>query len=287
MVNNDKKIAVVTDSTAGIKKDNDESIIVIPLSFIFGEDVFLDGVNINSHEFFDIAEKYFHEKNILPKTSQPSIGATIDAFAEILKDYDEIIYITISSEMSGTYQSGVLAANEFPNRVHVIDSRTTVAMQADLARFALKLVNQGMDSQKIVEKLEAVKGNCEVYFVVNSLEHLHRTGRISKMSMQLGSFLKLKPVLTITDGSVVVDEKIRTIKKAHLALVDKVAKMKVNDKTVITVLDAKADEYCEMLQKQVSELFSEKEIYKADISPVIAVNTGPKIIGVTVTNYEE
>ncbi len=281
-----KKIGIVVDSTSGIKNGDYEGVTMIPLSFIFGDETYLDGVDLNAKEFFEVSDRHFQKDKTLPMTSQPSIGKTIEVFEELLNEYEELIYITLSSKMSGTYQAGVVAAREFSNKVHVIDTELVSKLVEDLVIFALPLVEKGLSAAEIIEHIEATKKNFNVFFAVDTLEHLNRMGRISATSKTIGTLLKLKPMLSIVDGEVVSIEKIRTTKKAHDAIFTKIKSLDIKDSTIITILSGDSDDYCEAMRERLLAQYPHKQIEIKEISPVVCVNTGPGVLGVSITDYE-
>lgn len=280
------KIAIVVDSTSGLtrkKADETEGIYMIPLAFMFGEEVYLDGVDLTTDEFLNKCEELYEKDGTLPTTSQPSIGECMDYFEELLKSYDEIIYFTISEKMSGTYQSGVLASKEFDGKVTVVNSESTVHAQLYLAQNARKMADEGKSIPEILERTKEIINDTEVLFVVGDLKHLQRTGRIGAAAKVIGNALQLKPILTIEDGEVSTYEKVRNISKAYKKFVDIVESRELTQNDRIFIVQAGAVERAELLKSGLSEKYEaiiEEDF--VDLSPVIAVNTGPDVAGAVI-----
>lgn len=280
-----KNIAILLDSTSGLTLEASkefDNIFMIPLYFIFGDESYKDGIDLNVKEFLKKSEELYEKSGILPTTSQPAIGECIDMYKDILKDFDEIVYITISQKMSGTYQSGVLAAEEFDGKVTVIDSKTTSFGTYIPGVVAANLAKEGKDVAEIVEVVNKIIEESEVYFVVSDLKHLQRTGRIGAAAATIGNALQLKPVLTIANGEVTQYEKVRNVKKAHKKIVSYFEEKNLTENDLICITGADADEYEAFIKGEVLSLFPNIKIMREDLSPVIAVNTGPGTTGLFV-----
>ncbi len=278
-----KKIGVIVDSTSGMTMEESkkyEGLTMIPLQVIFGEESYLDGVTLSTNEFFEKCEVYYNKSGILPTTSQPSVGRCIELFEELLKTYDELIYYTISSKMSGTFQSGVLASQEFGGRVHVIDTYTTSVPLMLSAIKSLELIEKGLSVSNVLEQVKPIYEANDLYFVVSDLKHLQRTGRIGAAAAKIGNALQLKPVLTIVEGEVSAVEKVRNLKKAHKKIISYIEKGGISDDDCFYVVSGAADEYIDGIVEQVKQINPNTEVRTTDLSPVIGVNTGPGVVGV-------
>lgn len=274
------KIAIVTDSTAVMHENtirDHKNLYTIPLQILMGDDVYKDGVDITPSEFFGIVDK----QDVLPTTSQPSVGDVLDMFEDLLKEYDEVIYITISSKISGTYTTGLLAKNQLPEKnIHVFDSLSTSVVQQRLVLEAIRMAQENMTGKEIIETLEMMKENTSIYLVVDDLKHLGRTGRVSNVSAVVGAMLKIKPILTFKQGEINLKSKIRTITKAHNEVINILKETDINDKSFIMIAHADAFEYVDSVKEKIQNIYPEKEIVVSELSPVISVHTGPKTLGV-------
>ncbi|MFV0498732.1 MAG: DegV family protein [Bacilli bacterium] len=277
-----EKVAILLDSTSGLTMEEAskyENIFMIPLYTIFGNDSYKDGVELDTKEFFAKTETFFQKFNSMPTTSQPSIGECVEMYEKLLKDFDHIIYITISNKMSGTYQNGILAKQDYKDKVTVIDSMTTSFGTYFAGIIASKYVLSGKNIDEICKMIKQINAESLLYFVVSDLKHLQRTGRIGAAAATIGNALQLKPILTIKNGEVTEFEKIRNIKKAHKKIIAYLGELSVNEDDVIGIALADADEYGRWIKEEVEKLFPKTKIIVKDLSPVISVNTGPGTVG--------
>lgn len=218
-----EKIRILTDSGSDITAPYPENLTVIPLTIHFGDEEYQDGVTIDHRTFY---EKLTNGDK-LPTTSLVSPGVFADAFAQARRQGETVIAIILSGKLSGTYQSAVLAAQEFEH-VYVVDSRNATLGEQILVRYALQLVGQGLDARAIVEELERVKPHVNLMGMPDTLEYLHRGGRISKTVALLGGALSIRPVLRLMDGEVVMIGKARGSKNGNNFLIQEVNKSGVD-----------------------------------------------------------
>ena len=211
-------IRIIVDSTADLTPQVRQRVAVVPLTVHFGEEEFMDGVDITGRQFY---EKLVTSK-VLPTTSQASPHAFSEVFGRAVADGDTVIAIVVSSQLSGTYQSAVIAAEEYPGQVHVVDSLNIALGSAILTEYALRLVDEGCDPARIVTRLEEVKTHICLMAVVDTLEFLQRGGRLSKTAAIAGGILSIKPVIALVDGMIKVIAKGRGNKQANSLMNQKV-----------------------------------------------------------------
>lgn len=206
-------IKILIDSAADISKEeaNKLGVTMVPMSITFGDEEYWDGVNLMPNEFY---EKLI-ESSVLPKTSLINAFRWEEEFESGLKDGDELIVITISSKLSGTYQSAVEASRKFNGKVHVVDSLSAAIGERLLCLHALDLIKNGESAEKIVDALESKKKKLKIIALVGTLEYLKRGGRISSTVAFAGELLSLKPVLGLVDGEVKMLGKAMGSKKAN------------------------------------------------------------------------
>lgn len=213
------KTRIIVDSTADLVAEVKERVHTVPLSVIFGEDVYLDGVTIDHKTFY---EKLV-ESDVLPTTSQ----ATPDAFMREMEKAQEAgesaVVITVASQFSGTYQSACIAAAEYEN-VYVVDSGSAAMGSGILVELALRLLDEGMSAQEIAARLEEEKKKVVVVALVDTLEYLKRGGRISKSVAFAGAMLNIKPVLAVINGEIQMLGKARGSKMGNNLLVQEIDK---------------------------------------------------------------
>ena len=209
-------IKIIADSTADLTSALKAQVSIVPLSIHFGEEEFLDGVTITHEQFY---QRLTNSKE-LPRTSQPSPEAFVHAYEQATADGSDAIVLTVSATLSGTYQSACIAAEDFPG-VYVVDSGTVAIGTGILAQLALQLVQEGLPTAEVVRRLEQEKGRVDVIAMVDTLEYLHKGGRLSKTAAIAGGLLNIKPILTIHDGQITVLGKARGIKQGYSLLNDK------------------------------------------------------------------
>ena len=211
-------IRIITDSTVDADITYTKNFSIVPMTVTFGEEEYSDGVNLSKQEFYSKLET----GDVLPKTSQASPDAFARVFRTLGRD-EQAIVITVTSRLSGTYQSARIAAEDFPN-VRVVDSRNVSIGSGVLAEYAQKCVDRGMELDELFEHL--IRKRDEVCLVarLDTLEYLKKGGRISGATAFAGGVLNIKPVVTMKDGELVMLGKARGSKKANNFLVEQVEK---------------------------------------------------------------
>jgi DegV family protein with EDD domain len=193
-----------------------EGIALVPLRLIFGTEEYQDRVDITPYKFY---EKLI-ESDDLPTTSMASVYDFQKALEPIVAAGDDVVIVTISSKLSGTYQSAHIAAADYPDRVYAVDSQNVSIGAQVLIRQALRLRDQGWTAQAIAQELERLRDNVCVLALLDTLEYLKRGGRISKTVAFAGGVLGIKPVVTVHDGEVALLGKARGSKKGNNLLVE-------------------------------------------------------------------
>ncbi len=274
-------VRFIVDSTAAPPREflQKNRIREVPLRLLFGMKEFRDRVDIQPDEFFDMLEK----ADRLPTTSQPPISDFADVYKEILDEGDEIVVLTISSKLSGTYQSALDAAELFPGApITVIDSLTTSAGMILQVQEGMKAAEAGKSREEIAEVIRSTIPRLRVYFLVDTLKYLQKGGRIGGGARFLGTLLNIKPMLQIENGVVEAMEKARSKKRglrrmAEIVLGD--LEKYPNARTPIVIHGRVPDEakaFAGMLQESLSG----DDPMIINISPVIGVHVGPGVIGV-------
>ncbi len=273
-------IAVVVDSTAVMGErllEAHSNLYSIPLKIIFKDNTYSDGIDLTQDDFFTLVEV----SEDLPSTSQPSIGELENLFKKLLPDYDHILYITISSKISGTYESGMMARQLVSEeKITVFDSLFTSIIQKSMALKAVEMGSENKTIIEIVNELENMRENAGIILVVDDLTHLQRNGRMSKTSAVVGNFLKIKPVLELKDGKLELIKKVKTTKKAHKLLLDLIDEKGLKENSHIMVAEAQAEDYSLVLKEKLQNKYPENIVTIDDLSPVISVHTGPKTVGI-------
>ena len=273
------KIAIVTDSTAYLPKDtvHEYDITVIPLMVNFGQESYKEGVDIVNEQFYP---RLASEKN-LPTTSQPVVGELVVAFEKLLETHDSVIGIFLSSGLSGTANSAETAARMVGGDISIIDTKITSAGQAQMVLRACAMIAEGKSKEEIVTDLMEMRETITAYFVVDSLEHLHRGGRVSGVSAALGSLLQVKPILTVNEGKLELFEKVRTRKKALARVIELTRENTDATKPLhISVVYAHNPDDAKAFHAQVQEAFPNATTDMAELGPVIGTHVGPGLLAV-------
>lgn len=215
-----KKVNIIVDSTADITEDVKERLTVVPLTLHFGDEEYIEGVTIQKKEFY----QKLIESDVLPKTSQASPADFEDVFEKIVAAGESAVVITLSSKLSGTWQSAMIAAREYEDSVYVVDSKNVAIGAAILAKLALRLVDEGMGAREIAERLEKEREKICLIAMLDTLEYLKKGGRISAAAAFAGGVLSIKPVVCIRDGEIVILGKARGSKQGNNLLVSEIRK---------------------------------------------------------------
>ena len=211
-------IRIITDSGCDMLPPYAPNLTVLPLTITFGEESFLDGVELDHHRFY---EKLI-EGEELPTTSQIAPAAFEEAFQRAVDAGEAVVCVTLSSKLSGTYQSACIGAEGFGGKVRVVDSENASIGQHALVEYALRLKDAGLGFEEIVERLEADKKRIRLIALLDTLEYLKKGGRISKAAAMAGSLLSIKPVIAIQCGEVAILGKARGSKQGNNLLAEQI-----------------------------------------------------------------
>lgn len=278
------KVAIVTDSTFNFNGDVARSYPInsIPLHIIWGDKVFLDGVDITPDEFY--AKLQASKEN--PTTSQPSPAAFVEMYTSLIDQGYDVLSVHISSKLSGTMDSAIQAKNMLPgSRIKIVDSLSTSFAMGFHVMAAARLAAQGATMDECAAEAERAKAHTGIFFLLNTLEFLHRGGRIGGAAAFMGTMLNLKPILELRDGRIEAVERVRTTTKAIdrlLALFEQAAGK--NPSSVrIAVLHANTPDDAQMLLQRARDRFGVSqvsEVLLGRVSPVLGVHTGPGALGI-------
>ena len=213
------KTRIIIDSTTDLVPEYKERVSVVPLIVNFGEEEYIDGVTINYKTFY---EKLI-ESDVLPTTSQANPDAFMKEFEKVKEAGESAVVITLSSKLSGTYQSAMIAADDFDN-IYVVDGGSATIGNSILVEYAFKLLDEGLSAKEIAEKLEKEKGKIVIVALLDTLEYLKKGGRISKTVAFAGTVLNIKPVVSVIDGEIGMLGKARGSKMGNNLLVQEIEK---------------------------------------------------------------
>ena len=213
------KTRIIVDSTADLMPEYKARVGVVPLTVCFGDQEYIDGVTIDHKTFY---EKLV-ESDVLPTTSQATPDGFMKEFDKVKEAGDSAVVITLSSKFSGTYQSAVIAAEEYEN-IYIVDSGTAAMGSGILVELAFRFLDEGLDAKAIAERLEEEKKKIIIVALVDTLEYLKKGGRVSKTVAFAGSVLNIKPVLSVIDGEICMLGKARGSKMGNNLLVQEIEK---------------------------------------------------------------
>ena len=218
-------IKIITDSTCDIDISRQEElgIEIVPLSIKFGDKEYIDGVTLTKSEFY----KLLAQCDELPTTAQVNPKRFEKIFSDYINNGDEVIGLFISSKLSGTFQSAIIAKNLVGSeKIHLVDSKTVTFPLGLLVLEAAKMRDQGMSALEIIEKLEDLKTRLRFYAVLDTLKYLKMGGRLSPTSAFFGSVLQIKPIVSIVDGEVIAVDKKKGLRAASQSIGKKVEEEK-------------------------------------------------------------
>jgi fatty acid-binding protein DegV len=302
-------IKIVTDSTAYLPEATvrQHDLRIVPLCVHFGEEAFKEGVELSHEEFY----ARLKAAPVLPTTSQPSAGEFHEVFKELVDAGHEVVVLTISSKLSGTWNSAMAAKEMLPEaKICVIDSLSTsiglqlmvgaaieaaaaisvidslstaIGLQLMLAA-AVEAAQAGASRQEILDQVEEIKARIHVLFVVDTLEYLAKGGRIGNAKAFMGTLLKVKPILVLQDGVIEPLEQVRSKQKAQARMLDLVEEY-VGGKGAqakVAICGALVPEEVNALSRDLVGRLGCEQPSISEIGPVIGTHTGPGVIGVAV-----
>jgi len=279
-------VRIVTDSTADLPLQfaHELGIAVVPLSVIFGDEVFREGIDISHDLFYD---KMAHGK-VMPTTSAPSVGEFLEAYEPLLKESDEIVSLHLSSKLSATYNNACQAAQILADRgarIEVIDTRVVSLGMTFAVLAAARAAREGSDLDQIRAVVERTIGRIRIYFVLDTLEYLRRGGRIGRGRAFLGAMLRVKPLLSLRDGEVHPEERVRT-KAMAMERLYQIATSCHNVQEVALGYSTNPQD-AHGLKVRLAAALPHANILVTRVGPVIGAHGGPGVLGLGLLEGEE
>ena len=279
-----KKIAIVTDSNSGITQEMGKSmgIHVIPMPFFIDGALFLEDITLTQEEFY----KRLRENSDI-STSQPSPGEVMECWEELLKEYDEIVHIPMSSGLSSTCHAAQSLSEEYEGKVYVVDNQRISVTQKQSVEDAMVLRDAGKSAAEIKEILEAEKLQASIYITVDTLKYLKKGGRITPAAAALGTVLNLKPVLQIQGDKLDAFSKVRGWKAAKRTMLKAIEKdlkerfSEVEEDMVLGMAYTCSKEEAKEWKQEIAEKFPGYEIVEGPLSLSVACHIGPGAMAVT------
>ena len=279
-----KKIAIVTDSNSGITQEMGKTmgIHVIPMPFFIDGELFLEDITLTQEEFY----KRLGDNSDI-STSQPSPGEVMECWDELLKEYDEIVHIPMSSGLSSTCHAAQSLSQEYEGKVCVVDNQRISVTQKQSVEDAIVLRDAGKSAAEIKEILEAEKLQASIYITVDTLKYLKKGGRITPAAAALGTVLNLKPVLQIQGEKLDAFSKVRGWKAAKRTMLKAIEKdleerfSEVREDMVLGMAYTCSKEEAQEWKQEIAEKFPEYEIVEGPLSLSVACHIGPGAMAVT------
>ena len=273
-------VKIITDTTSCLSPEYAKAhhVPVIPQVINFGEESYLEGIDIDITEFL----RRLKSSSDLPKTAAPPPELFIKEFGWMVQTGEPILCIHPSQEVSGTVRSATVAAQDFPEAdIRIIDTRLISSPIATMVQRSVEWAEAGIDADTIVSRLEEMSKRCRVYFLVDTLEFLARGGRIGGASALLGGILQIKPILRLHDGKVDQYERERTHKRAIARMQEIVLEqIPLDGLGYLTVMQAGAYDQAKTLASELGKKVNQMEVPIYDMPPAIITHGGPGILGV-------
>ena len=278
------KVAIVTDSNSGItqKKGEELGIYVLPMPFFIDGELYLEDIALSQKEFY---ERLKADSDI--STSQPSPGHVMELWEKVLKDYDEIVCIPMSSGLSSTCSTAMSIAAEYKGRVQVVDNQRISVTQEQSVYDAMKLRDEGKSASEIKEILEREKMLSSIYITVDTLKYLKKGGRVTPAAAALGTVLNLKPVLQIQGEKLDAYAKVRGWKAAKKTMLNAIEKdlngrfADVKDDMVLGMAYTCSKEEAQEWKGEIEGRFPGYDIVEGPLSLSVACHIGPGAMAVT------
>jgi len=274
-------LRIVMDSAGDLPEEWLEKyeIEVIPINVHMGDEVFLEGVNLSSEYFYNWVKK----TGLVPKTSQPTPQQYIEVYRRVYQPGDVILSVHLTSKLSGTYESALMAAKELEEegiQVVVFDTLAGTGIQGYMCREAREMERNGAGLDEIIQRLERIRDLTHVIFTVDSLEFAQKSGRVQLLESILASLLNIKPIITLKEGTLAVANKVRT-RKASLEYIVREVVEKM-DGSLINAAIVHANDLATALDlsSQLEGLLNIKDLFIEDLSIGIATHLGPGTVGI-------
>jgi len=274
------KLRIAMDSAGDMPAGWAEAyqIDVIPINIHFGDQMFLQGIDLSNQDFYRITE----ESGVIPKTSQPTPQQFVEFYQRIAEPGDTILSLHVTGKLSGTLDSAEIAARELEGqyRIFPVDSASGSAAMGYMCRDARVMDRAGKSAEEIVGFWENTRRNVAIYLTLDTMEYARMSGRVKALQAALASLLNVKPIIVLNDGVLELGDRVRTRKKSLEFVVDKVVQQMGERLIRAAVVHAEDPEAGETLMEKVKESLNIKELIMTELSIGVAANLGPGTVGV-------
>ncbi len=273
-------LKIVMDSAGEIPKEwqSEYDVEVIPINIQFENKTYKQGIDLSNDDFYRLADS----TGVIPKTSQPTPQQFVDFYKRIAQAGDTILSLHVTSKLSGTFNSALLAAQELKNNLNVIpyDSGSGSAAVGFMCKEVRQMDRAGATLQAILARLEVIRKNVNVVLTLDTLEYARRSGRVKALQAALAALVNIKPVIILKDGALDMREKVRTRQRAINRVLE-IIHQRVDDRLVnVAVVHSQSLEAAKQLMQKVCETLHVNEAIISDLSIGVAANLGPGTIGI-------
>ena len=281
------RTAIVTDSNSGITQEQAkaEGVYVIPMPFMIDGTVYYEDIDLSQDEFYERMEA-----GCDITTSQPTPETIMDLWDGLLKDFDAIVHIPMSSGLSGAYQTACVLAQDYENRVQVVNNQRISVTQRQSVLDAKIMADQGVSASEIKDILEETKFESSIYITVDTLKYLKKGGRITPAAAALGTLLKLKPVLTIQGEKLDAFAKARTMKQAKGMMINAIGRDLAErfgdpeaEADYLQIAHTRNEEAAREFAQELQTAYPGADIYVDHLALSIACHVGPGTLAVACT----
>lgn len=284
------RIAIVTDSNSGITQQEakDMGVFVVPMPFLIEEKEYFEDITLSQSAFYQrLAE------NTAVATSQPSVDGLMKIWDDILKEYEELIYIPMSSGLSGSCGTAMMLAQDYDGRVKVVDNQRISVTQRNAVEDALAMVRAGKSSSEIYEALMATKLDASIYIMVDTLKYLRKGGRLTPAVAALGTILRIKPVLQIQGEKLDTFAKARTAKQGMHIMLEAFQKDVQErfygdlDQLHFNIAHTQNEQGAQEMKQEIEKLYPGKDILINPLSLSVSCHIGPGSLAVAISKKAE
>jgi DegV family protein with EDD domain len=273
-------LKIVMDSAGEIPDEwrKEYDVYVIPVNIQFENKTYLQGIDLSNDDFYRLADS----SGIIPKTSQPTPQQFIELYEKIARASDTILSLHVTSKLSGTFNSAVMAAQELKKKLKVIpyDSGSGSAAMGFMCKEVRQLERAGATMQTILNRLDEIRKNVSIVLTLDTLEYARKSGRVKRLQAAIATLINIKPIVILKDGALDMKERVRTRQRAMSRVVE-IIHERVGDHLVnVAVVHSQSIDAAKQLIEKVNETLHVNELILSELSIGVAANLGPGTIGV-------
>jgi DegV family protein with EDD domain len=273
-------LKIVMDSAGEIPDEwrKEYDVFVIPVNIQFENKTYLQGIDLSNDDFYRLADS----SGIIPKTSQPTPQQFIELYEKIARASDTILSLHVTSKLSGTFNSAVMAAQELKKKLKVIpyDSGSGSAAMGFMCKEVRQLERAGATMQTILNRLDEIRKNVSIVLTLDTLEYARKSGRVKRLQAAIATLINIKPIVILKDGALDMKERVRTRQRAMSRVVE-IIHERVGDHLVnVAVVHSQSIDAAKQLIEKVNETLHVNELILSELSIGVAANLGPGTVGV-------